>query len=168
MSGFRRAYTIAGVVLLAELALQFYLIAAAAWSVWGRVETPGSKDVWAGFQVGDQFANLHTANGTLLIPVTILVLIGLSFAARLPARMKWWTVGLFGLMVVQAFLGAFAGLQSSAGSALAGLHGLNALAIVGLTLYLVRANWAYAPERLAQPSAAAAPSPTSGMGASGL
>lgn len=167
MGGFRRAYSIAGVVLLALLALQFYLIAAAAWSVWGAAPNSGEPtggQIFSGFKLGDGFASLHAANGSLAIPIVILVMIGLSFAARHSGRVKGLTAGLFGLMVIQALLGFFGGAQSTAGSAVAGLHGLNALAIVGLTVYLVRGTWAYA----AQPSAAPVPSPTSETAATGL
>ena len=170
MAGFRRAYTIAGVVLMVELALQFYLIAAAALSVWGATPSSGdatSSEIFAGFQIGDNFANLHAINGTFVIPLTILVMIGLAFGAGHSGRVKGMTAGLFGLMVIQFVLGFFGGLQSTLGSAIAGLHGLNAIAIVGLTFYLLSSTWAYRPEPLAQPSAAPASSPRSGMGAGG-
>ena len=170
MAGFRRAYTIAGVVLVVALALQFYLIAAASWSVWGATPSSGdptSSQIFAGFKIGDTFASLHAINGSLVIPVTMLVMIGLAFGARHSGRVKLVTAGLFGLMVIQALLGFFGGLQSTLGSAIAGLHGLNALAIVAVTGYLLNATWAYRPAPLAQPSAAAAPSPSSGMGAGG-
>ena len=167
MSGFRRAYSIAGVVLLALLVLQLYLIAAAAWSVWGATPdtgSPTSSEIFSGFKLGDTFASLHAINGTFAIPLVILVMIGLAFGARHASRVKWLTAALFGLMIVQFFLGFFGGAQTAAGSAVAGLHGINALAIVGLAVYLTRANWAYA----AQPSAAAVQSPTSETAASGL
>ena len=167
MGGFRRAYSIAGVVLLALFGLQFYLIAAAAWSVWGATPNSGqptSSQIFSGFKLGDSFASLHAANGSLAIPLVILVMIALSFAARHPGRIKGLTAGLFGLMVIQALLGFFGGAQTTAGSAVAGLHGLNAMALVGVTFYLVRSTWASA----AQPSAAAVPSPTSDTAASGL
>lgn len=170
MAGFRRAYSIAGVVLMAELVLQFYLIAAAAWSVWGATPSTGSPtsgQIFSGFKLGDGFATLHAIDGTILIPLTILVLIGLAFGARHTTRVKWLTAGLFGLMVIQFFLGFFGGAQTAAGSAVAGLHGVNAMLIVGLAIYLMRANWAFAAAPAVQPSVAAAPSPTSGTGASG-
>jgi len=152
MSGLKKAYTIVGVVLLVELALQFYLIAAAALAVWGAKNN--AKDVYAAFKVGDQFAGLHAVVGTLVIPLTILALIALSFGARLPARTKGQTAGLFGLVVVQFLLGV---VGSGGGTGLAiigGLHGLNALAIVGLSGSLVARNWAYGAGRAEpQPSA---------------
>jgi hypothetical protein len=145
MSGLKKAYTIVGVVLLVELALQFYLIAAAALAVWGAKNN--AKDVYAAFKVGDQFAGLHAVVGTLVIPLTILALIALSFGARLPARTKGQTAGLFGLVVVQFLLGV---VGSGGGTGLAiigGLHGLNALAIVGLSGSLVARNWAFGAGR---------------------
>src|SRR5258708_13042822 len=86
MSGLKKAYSIVGVVLLVELALQFYLVAAAALAVWGAKNN--AKDVYAAFKVGDQFAGLHAVVGTLIIPLTIIVLIALPFVARLPPRTK--------------------------------------------------------------------------------
>src|ERR1700747_236191 len=156
MAGFRRAYTIAGVVLLVELALQFYLIAAAAWSVWGATPSSGdatSSQIFAGFQIGDSFASLHTLNGTFLIPLTMLVMIGLAFGARHTGRVKLVTAGLFGLMVIQALLGFFGGLQTTLRPAMGGPPGPKAMAIVAVTVYLLSAPWAYRPEPLAQPLA---------------
>ena len=92
----------------------------------------------------------------------------LAFGARHPARVKWLTAALFGLMVIQFFLGFFGGVQTTAGSAVAGLHGLNAMALVGLAVYLLRENCAFRPAPLAQPLAAAAPLPTSETGATVL
>ena len=156
MSGFRKAYSIFGVLLMVELALQFYLIAAAALNVWGadnNKDTSGS--VFSGFKTGDNFAMAHQFNGSLVIPVTILILIGLSFGARLPRRTKWQTAGLFGLMVIQLILAGFGSSGGAALAAVGGLHGVNALLIVGLAGMLLYRNWAYR----ATPAAATAPAP---------
>ena len=162
MSGFRKAYSVAGVVLLVLLGLQFYLIAAAAWSVWGATPSTGeptSSQIFSGFKLGDGFASLHALDGTFLIPLTILVMIALSFGARHVARVKWMTAALFGLMVIQFFLGFFGSAQNSAGSAIAGLHGLNALAIVGLSATLIRQTWAFGSGPAPVGAAPEAPSP---------
>jgi hypothetical protein len=148
MSGFKKAYTIVGVVLLVELALQFYLIAAGALAVWGAKNN--ATDVYAAFKVGDQFASLHAVVGTLIIPVTIIVLLALSFGARLPVRAKGQTGGLLGLVVVQFLLGVVGSGGGTGLAVIGGLHGLNALAIVGLTGTLVSRNWAFGAGR-AQP-----------------
>src|SRR5260370_21000690 len=98
MSGLKKAYTIVGVVLLVELALQFYLIAAAALAVWGAKNN--AKDVYAAFKAGDQFAGLHAVVGTLVIPLTTIALTPLSFGPRLPARTKGQTAGLLALLLL--------------------------------------------------------------------
>jgi hypothetical protein len=152
MSGLKKAYSIVGVVLLVELALQFYLVAAAALAVWGAKNN--AKDVYAAFKVGDQFAGLHAVVGTLIIPLTIIVLIALSFGARLPARTKGQTAGLLGLVVVQFLLGVVGSGGGTGLAVIGGLHGLNALVIVGLSGSLVARNWGLGSGRAEpQPSA---------------
>lgn len=140
MSGARRAYSIVGVILLVELALQFYLIAAGALSVWAAQDNASS--VYAAFKNGDKFASLHGLIGTFVIPITILVMIGLAFAAGLSRRDKGQTVGLFALMVVQFLLGVIGSSGSVAAAVIGGLHGLNALAIVGAAGSLLFRTWA--------------------------
>lgn len=140
MSLARRAYSICGVILLVELALQFYLIAAGALSVWAAQDNAGS--VYAAFKNGDKFASLHGFIGTIVIPVTILVMIVLVFAAGLSRRDKGQTVGLFGLVVIQFLLGAIGSSGSVAAAVIGGLHGLNALVIVGAAGSLVFRTWA--------------------------
>jgi len=136
----RRAYSILGVILLVELALQFYLIAAGALSVWAAQDNAGS--VYAAFKNGDKFASLHGLIGTFVIPITILVMIALAFASRLSRRDKGQTIGLFGLMVLQFLLGVIGSSGSVAAAVIGGLHGLNALAIVGAAGSLVFRTWA--------------------------
>jgi hypothetical protein len=140
LSWARRAYSIVGVILLVELALQFYLIAAGALSVWAASDNANS--VYAAFKNGDKFASLHGFIGTLVIPITILVMIGLAFAARLSRRDKGQTAGLFGLLVVQFVLGVIGSSGSVAGAVIGGLHGLNALLIVGAAGSLLFRTWA--------------------------
>lgn len=140
MSLARRAYSIFGVILLVELGLQFYLIAAGALSVWAAQDNAGS--VYAAFKNGDKFASLHGLIGTFVIPITILVMIALAFAAGLSRRDKGQTIGLFGLIVIQFLLGVIGSSGSVAGAVIGGLHGLNALAIVGAAGSLVFRTWA--------------------------
>jgi ABC-type maltose transport system permease subunit len=77
-----------------------------------------------------------------VIPITILVMIALAFAARLSRRDKGQTAGLFGLMVIQFVLGVIGSSGSVAGAVVGGLHGLVALAIVGAAGSLVFRTWA--------------------------
>src|SRR4029077_11028642 len=140
MSLARKAYSVFGVVLLVELGLQFYLIAAGALSVWAAQDNAGS--VYAAFKNGDKFASLHGVVGTFVIPITILVMIALAFAAGLSRRDKGQTAGLFGLIIVQFILGVIGSSGSVAAAAVGGLHGLVALAIVGAAGSLVFRTWA--------------------------
>ena len=140
MSLARKAYSIVGVVLLVELALQFYLITAGALSVWAAQDNAGA--VYAAFENGDKFATLHAFIGTLVIPITIVVMIALAFAAGLSRRDKGQTIGLFALMVIQFLLGVIGTSGSVAAAVIGGLHGLNALAIVGAAGSLVFRTWA--------------------------
>jgi len=136
----RRAFSILGVILLVELGLQFYLIAAGALSVWAAQDNAGS--VYAAFKNADKFASLHGVIGTFVIPITILVMIALAFAAGLSRRDKAQTIGLFGLIVIQFLLGVVGSSGSVAGAIIGGLHGLNALVIVGAAGSLVYRTWA--------------------------
>jgi hypothetical protein len=141
LSTARKLYSVLGVILLVELGLQFFLIAGAALSVWGANDNASS--VYAAFKTGDKLASIHALDGTFVIPFTILLLIAAAFMARLPGRQKGRTAGLFGLMIIQFILGV---IGSGGGLGLAiigGLHGLNALAIVGLAITLVRQTWAF-------------------------
>lgn len=140
MSLARRAFSVVGVVLLVELGLQFYLIAAAALSVWAADDNASS--VYAAFKNGDKFASVHGFMGTFVIPITMLVMIGLSFAAGLARRDKIQTAGMFGLMVIQFLLGVAGSSGSGVGAVIGGLHGLVALAIVGAAGSLVFRTWA--------------------------
>jgi hypothetical protein len=153
MPGFKKAYSIVGVVLLVELALQFYLIAAAALALWGAKDNANA--VYSAFKIGDRFASLHVLVGTLVIPLTILILIALSFGARMPARTKGETAGLVGLMVLQFLLGVVGSGGGAGLAVIGGLHGLNALFIVGLSGSLVFRNWAFGAGRAQPPGVAA-------------
>jgi Family of unknown function (DUF6220) len=136
----RRAYSIFGIILLVELGLQFYLIAAGALSVWAAQDNAGS--VYAAFKNGDKFASLHGFIGTFVIPITILVMIALAFAAGLSRRDKGQTAGLLALVVIQFLLGVIGSSGTVAAAIVGGLHGLNALAIVGAAGSLVFRTWA--------------------------
>jgi hypothetical protein len=136
----RRAFSIVGVILLVEIGLQFYLIAAGALSVWAAQDNANA--VYSAFKDGDRFASLHGLVGTFVIPVTVLVMIGLAFAASLSRRDKGQTFGLLGLVVLQFILGVIGTSGGTAAAVIGGLHGLNALAIVGAAGSLVYRSWA--------------------------
>lgn len=140
---FRRAYSVAGVVLMVQFVVQLYLVAAGMLTIFNANDN--ANDVYSAFKTADGFAGVHRANGDL-IGVTILVMVGCSFGARYPWRTTILTAVLFVLLVIQSSL-AYTGIPL-----VAGLHGVNALLLIGLGGYLTGRNWAFGRGR---PSAAA-------------
>ena len=136
MSIFRKAYSVFGAVLMLQFFLQLYFVAAALISIVSANDN--AKDVYAAFKNSDSFLGLHAINGDL-VGLTIVILIGLSFGARYPWRTTILTGLLFVLFVIQLLL-AHTGIP-----ALSGLHGLNALVMVGLGGFLTGRNWAFRP-----------------------
>jgi hypothetical protein len=131
---FRKAYSVAGVVLMLQFLLQLYFIASALFTIINANDN--AKDVYSAFKNADTFAGLHAINGDL-IALTILVMIGCSFGSRYPWRTTILTAVLFVLLVIQAVL-AHTGIP-----ALSGLHGVNALILIGLGGFLTGRNWAF-------------------------
>ena len=134
MGLFRKAYSVAGVVLMIQFFAQLYFIAAAVFTIFQAGDA--ANDVYSAFESADKWAGLHRANGDLMA-LTILVMVGCSFAARYPWRTTILTGIVFVLLVIQSLL-AYTGSPI-----LSGLHGVNALIMIGLSGYLVGGNWAF-------------------------
>src|SRR5713226_2501560 len=79
LSIFRKAYSVAGVVLMIQFFVQLYLVAAALLTIFQANDN--AKDVYSAFKTADTFAGLHRANGDLMA-LTIIVMIGCSIGAR--------------------------------------------------------------------------------------
>ena len=90
----------------------------------------------AAFKNADSFAGLHALNG-YLVGINILILIGLSFGSRYPWRTTILTAVLFVLLFLQIIL------ARTPAPALAALHGINALILIGLGGYLTGSHWAF-------------------------
>jgi hypothetical protein len=134
MNIFRKAYSVAGAVLMLQFLLQLYFIAAAALTVFESNDN--SKDVYSAFKSADTFAGLHLLNAGLIF-LTILALIVCSFGSRYPWRTTILTAVLLVQLVLQSVF-AHTGVP-----ALAGLHGVNALIMIGIGGYLTGTNWAF-------------------------
>jgi heme A synthase len=78
---------------------------------------------------------VHGMNGTMLIPAVSLVLLIVSFFARIPAGLRWALLVLL-LVGVQVTLGTMA--RSAAVPELGLLHGVNALLLFTAALYAGR------------------------------
>ncbi|TMB95876.1 MAG: hypothetical protein E6J40_10900 [Chloroflexi bacterium] len=137
MSIFRKAYSVVGAILMLQFLAQLYFIAAAIFTIVNANDN--AKDVYAAFKNADNFAGLHAINGDI-IGLTILVMVGLSFGSRYPWRTTIPTGVLFVLLVIQSVL-AHTGIP-----ALSGLHGINALVMIGLGGFLTGRNWAFRPQ----------------------
>ncbi len=83
-------------------------------------------------QVGGEtgFA-LHAISGMFLIPLVALILVIVSFFAKIPSGTKWALI-VFGVVVLQFALAFVARLASL--PALSALHGLNALILFGVAV----------------------------------
>jgi len=137
--GLRKAYSVVCVILMLQYVLQLYLIAAVIFTI--THANDNAHDIYAAFQEADSgFLGVHRANGDLAALLVIILLV-LSFAARLPRRTIGLTALLFVLMLVQALIPALPTVVSA-------LHGVNALLLIALTGYLTGTNWAF-PRRAA-------------------
>ena len=86
-------------------------------------ESIGSSD-W-GFAVHMFF------NGLVLIPLTSLVLLILSFFAKVPGGVKYAAI-IFGLVILQVIVLPM--LSREVGSGFGALHGVNALVLMGMAI----------------------------------
>lgn len=136
----RKAYSVAGVLLLFELLAQFYLAAGGIFTIVAKMDSTSANEIKSAVHDSELYLQLHGINGSLVIPVTILVMIGLSFWARYPWRTTGFTALLFGLLVVQFLL---AGFGHGGVAVVAGLHGVNALILVGTAIFVVVRHWAF-------------------------
>jgi heme A synthase len=73
----------------------------------------------------------HAISGTFLIPLVALILVIVSFFAKIPGGTKWALI-VFGVVVVQYALAFFARLAEV--PLLGALHGLNALILFGVAV----------------------------------
>jgi hypothetical protein len=69
---------------------------------------------------------IHGINGMILIPLLGLILLIVSFFAKVPGGVKWAAI-VFGAIVLQVFLGIFGHESAYVGM----LHGLNAFIVLG-------------------------------------
>jgi uncharacterized protein DUF6220 len=131
---FQKAYSVVGVLLMIEFFAQLYFMAATIFTIMNTNDS--AKDVYAAFKNADTFAGLHAING-YIVGLTILIMLILSLAARHPRRTTILTGVLFVLLILQI---VFARIPVPA---VAALHGLNALILVGLGGYLTGTSWAF-------------------------
>ena len=130
----RSAYRVLAMLVAALVVVQAAAIAYAVFGLTKWVDGGGTLDKAAMESEDTTFDGvvgfmIHGMNGMMLIPLVALLLLIVSFFAKVPGGVKW--AGLLLLaVVVQVLLGMF-GHDTPA---LGGLHGLNALVIFGLAV----------------------------------
>lgn len=127
----RRTYQVLAYVLVAEVVIQAMMIAIALAGV-GKYIDDGHPLNKAIVDKHPHFAGalgfpIHAINGEMLIPLLVLVMLVVSFFAKVPSGTKKAAI-LVGLIAVQVFLGIV--LQDVPYIAL--LHVLNAFAILAV------------------------------------
>ena len=97
---------------------------------------------------------LHQMNGRMVLPLLCLLVIAAAALVRAPGRLIGFSAIPLGLLAMQTVLFLVAGLTGSspektnvAGQIILGLHALNGLAILGVTILLVRRASRFAGER---------------------
>ncbi len=90
----------------------------------------------------------HGINGTMIIPIVVILLLVVSFFAKVPGGVRRAAI-LFGLVALQVFLGIF----SHSIPFVIVLHVLNAFGILGMALFAARRTTVV--QEAAQPSSVA-------------
>lgn len=131
----KSAYRWLAMIIAVEVAVQAAAIAFAAFGVFKWVEDGGvlNKQVMESDN-GPEFSGvagfmIHGMNGEMVIPLLALVLLVVSFFAKVPGGVKWAAYVLLAV-VVQVLLGMFAHGAPWLGI----LHGLNALVLFMVAL----------------------------------
>jgi hypothetical protein len=139
---FRKVYSVVGALLVVEFLAQFFFIGILIFAI--TQANDDARSVYAAAYGNDVMAGgtLHVINGFIVIPITTLILIGLSFAARHSWKTTGLTSLLFLLLVVQAPLGTFFG-AIHLHPLIAGLHPVNGTIMFGLGLWLLVTRWAF-------------------------
>jgi hypothetical protein len=152
----RTAYRVLAFVIAAEVAIQAAAIAYALFGLGVWIDGGGVLDKAAMENPSVTFAGdggfaLHGINGEIVIPVLVIVLLVLSFFAKVPRGVMWAGISL-GLVVLQVLLGLFGHAVPFLGA----LHGINALLIFGVAVMAaMAARGTTAGQRTVERSAAA-------------
>ncbi len=151
----RTAYRVLAFIIAAEVAIQAAAIAYALfglglWIEGGGVMDKATMESESSTFAGDGGFPLHGINGEMVIPVLVIVLLVLSFFAKVPRGVMWAGITL-GLVVLQVLLGFLGEVVPFLGA----LHGINALLIFGVAVMAaMAARGATAGQRTVETSAA--------------
>jgi hypothetical protein len=132
----KKAFRILNYVISLEVLIQAAMIAWAVFAEAKYIDDGGviNKDKIEGDEIpfdGVYGFIVHGINGSVLIPLLGLALLVVAFFAKIPGGVRFAAI-LFVLIIVQAFV--LPGIASSA-PFVGMLHGANALAILGMSIY---------------------------------
>ncbi len=130
-----RIYSVLSVLLALLIILQIYVAAAGLFTVAHQLDNGLNYGVAA--WNNSPYWNIHFLNA-IAITIIILLMVGVSFLARLSGRIKKVTGLLLGLLVLQAVLGFIPWPPP-----LSAVHVLNAFFMLAVALYVVREAWAF-------------------------
>ncbi len=145
------AYAVAALVVVQAAAIAFGVFGLTKWVDDGGTLDKATMESADTTFTGDAGFVVHGLNGTMLIPLVALLLVVVSFFAKVPGGSAWAGLVLLAV-VVQVALGIFSHVVPSLGA----LHGVNALVLLGLALVAGRRvrSTAGVPADARQPSAA--------------
>lgn len=123
------AYAIAAAVAFQAATIAYALAGLAAWVQGGGTLDKAAMESDTLSFPGVIGFMLHGMSGIMIIPALALLLVIMSFFAKVPGGIKW-ALFVLGAVVVQAALGIF----SHSLTQLSILHGVNALILFGLAL----------------------------------
>jgi hypothetical protein len=134
------AFVIAAEVIIQAAAIGYAIFGLGAWIQSGGVLDKAAMESEASAFAGDGGFALHGINGEMVFPLLVLILLVVSFFAKVPRGVMWAGVA-FGLTVLQI---AFA-LLGRGLPFLGILHGGNALLIFGVAVMAAMAARGGAP-----------------------
>jgi hypothetical protein len=131
----QKAFRILNYIIAAEVMIQAAMIAWAVFGLGKYIDDGGvvNKDKIEGDKMifdGEWGFAVHGINGSTLIPLLGLILLIVAFFAKIPGGVRFAAI-LFVLIIVQAFV---LPIMASGAPFVGMLHGINALAILGMSI----------------------------------
>jgi heme A synthase len=142
------AYLIAALVFVQAAAVAYGFFGLGKWIENGGVADKAFVESQSSSFPGEAGLAIHGIFGTLVIPIVALLFLIISFFSKVPGGVKWALI-VFGTVVVQVLLG----LSAHSIPALGILHGMVALALLGLALTAAQRVRGVEPARVDEPAA---------------
>jgi hypothetical protein len=139
------AYAIPVLVMVQAAAIAWAVFGLGVWIDDGHSLTKSAMESDTFHFTEERGFMIHGINGQMLIPLIAIILLVVSFFAKVPAGVKWAGF-ILAAVVLQVLLGMFA----HGAPALGLLHGINAFVVAGLGVYAGRLASSRAGDDLVQ------------------